>query len=315
MKVFSDSVAVAWPTSPQDIDASVRALASARIGQIPVEVRIGVGALHGEVPLRVLGYAGCVAETLQRDVRTLIEPATPIIALFSSAPKVGEFHPDLALKSLVALGGALRLAQVSYPIEIDIAANHPEIPIDLDVELPPDLVEWLTERALRHRPDESPSFQYAFEHASTSMFGDIVEMKDTPFRITIGGATEAKFWAVRMNVRTAASARGACLAPVAGIIMRSLRVPWYQPLTYEPPLASARMPEVATAMLTRAANPARDGNPALKREARATARLITHDNLPDLLDAVGSAQAAMRFARDNGISIGTRLVQAIGDVG
>lgn len=313
MKVFSDTVALAWPISTQEIDASVRALADVRSGKKPVEVRIGVGALNGDVPLRVLGYAGCVAETLQRDVRILVEPAMPRITLFSSAPKAGDLDPSRSLKSLVALAGALRLAQVGHPIEIDIAASEPEIPDDLNVDLPPELAEWVTQRVARHRPGEDPSFQYAFEHASASMFGDISEDENAPFRVTIGGATEARFWAVRMHVRIAAAARGAHLAPAAGIIMRAVRVPWYQPLAYEPPLVAARTPEVAMAALGRAANPARDGNAALKREAKTAGRLIGITGLSDLMDATSSAPAAMRFARDNGFNIGARLVQAMGD--
>jgi muramoyltetrapeptide carboxypeptidase len=43
----------------------------------------------------------------------------------------------------------------------------------------------VTERALRHRPGEEPSFQYAFEHASATMFGDIAETENAPFRVTI----------------------------------------------------------------------------------------------------------------------------------
>lgn len=313
MKVFTESVALAWPASARDVETSVCALADARQGNIPVEVRIGVGPLRDEVPLRVLGYAGCVAETIQSDVRILVEPAVPTVTLFSSAPKTDHFDRMRATTSLVALAGSLRLAGLTNRIAIDFAENRPEIPIDLNVDLDEKLAEWIVGRALRHRPEEEVSFQYAFEHASPTMFGDIAECNSPPFRITVGGATEARFWAVRDRVRAAAAARGARLAPIAGVIIRALRVPWYQPVRYEPPLAAARVAAEATDALALAANPARGGNGALKRELRATRRLINDGGVSELIDAIGTADSALSFARDHGFDLGPRLVRTTGD--
>ena len=282
-----------------------------RKGGLSVEVRIGVGPVHGQVPLRVLGYAGCVADVLKKDVRILVGPAAPRIELFSSAPKAGYFDRRSALMSLVALAGALRVAGIRNPIGVDLAQGAPEIPIDLDVALPTELGTWVAARATRNRPGEPPSFLYAFEHASPTMFADLAESDSPPFRVTVGGAAEAKFWAVRMRVRIAANARGIRLSPAAAIIIKTLRVPWYQPVPDEPPLSAARAPVEAVQALEDAANPARGGNAALKKESRATGRLIERDGVSELIDALGSADAAMHYARDKGLDVGTRLFQAI----
>src|ERR1700730_18392629 len=76
MQVFSDSVAPAWPFEHEIAD-SARALNRVKKGKLPVEVTIGVGPLKSDVPLRVLCFARIAADTLQRDVRPLIEPAIP----------------------------------------------------------------------------------------------------------------------------------------------------------------------------------------------------------------------------------------------
>lgn len=310
--VLSESVALAWPTAAHDLADSTCAMHDVRKREIPVEVRIGVGPIIDEPPLRVLGFAGRVAEVLQGDVRILVEPAVPRIKLFSSAPKAGSFHWKPAVMSLVALAGALRVAGISNPISIDLAASEAEIPGDLSVDLEAKLADWVVGRALRHRPGEKPSLQYALEHASPTMFGDLTDGEKPPFRITVGGATEAKFWAVRMRVRDAV-AHGAPLAPVAGLIIKALRVPWYQPVPSEPPLRAALTPAKAIQALEQAANPARGGNAGLKGETRAVSRLIGSAGVSELIAALTSGRAAKGLACEKSIDLGPRLVQAMGD--
>jgi len=311
-KLFGDKVALALPWSAPELNASADALVDVRAGRMPVEIRIGAGMIGTGIPLRVLGYAGCIAESLD-DIGNLVGSVVPRIALFSSAPKAGHFDPQHATLALVALAGSMRIAGITNPIGIDLAASHCEIPGNLDVNLDADLADWVVDRAMRHRPGEAPSFRYAFEHASPSMFGDLVDGSNPPFRVTLGGATEARFWAVRMQVRAAAAARGAHLAPVAGVIIKALRVPWYQPTAAEPTLTSAHTPPSAAQALAHAANPARGGNGALRRESRAVNRLIDSDGIPELIDAIGSVRAAVRFAHDKGFVFGERLSQTMGD--
>ncbi|MDN2578748.1 hypothetical protein [Aquibium sp. ELW1220] len=311
MKVFSEAVALASPIATSELEASVCAIDDARAGRLPIELMIGVGPLSTDVPFRVLGYAGCVAEAIRSDVRLLIEPSIPKIRLFTSAPKTEGFHRGRALMSLVTLAGALRIAGVDSPIYLDFARRDPEIPPDLDIDLGPDLLEWVLSRDSRHRPGKPPSLRYALEHASPSMFADIADSDDTPVRITVGGATEARFWAVRMQVRSAAATRGLRIAPAVGVIIKALRVPWYQPTSYEPSLLAALRPAEAIKGLSTAANPARGGNGALRREARAAIRLVDEEGVADLIEAALSTERAMRFARVNGFNLGRRLLDAM----
>jgi hypothetical protein len=118
--VLSDSVALARPLNGPDLTATVTAFEQAKRGERDVEVRIGVGSLTGEIPLRVLGHAACLAEALRSDVFNFLSRPPQRMVLFSSAPKAGNRDAVGALRALVSLAGALRLKKVDFPIFLDL---------------------------------------------------------------------------------------------------------------------------------------------------------------------------------------------------
>ena len=127
MRVLSESVGLAWPRCEADLSMTADAVQEARQGIRDVEVRVGVGPVSAGLSARVLGYAACVAEALRLDVVAVCRPATRIV-LFSSAPKAGRYELSSAVRSLVALGGALRICGVDVPIELDLAEPVAEVP-------------------------------------------------------------------------------------------------------------------------------------------------------------------------------------------
>jgi hypothetical protein len=290
------------------------AIQQARRRQKRTEVRIGVGPLASDVPLRVIGHGMCVADALRLDLPAIIRPADQI-AIFSSAPKARNFDLRSATRSLIALSGSLRLAGTTCPITIDLASERQEIPESLLIEMPQPLTRWL-ERAAAHSMNNIPPRLYAIEHASASMFGDLDPSTDPPLRITMGSAPEARFWAARRIVRRAALHDGIHLAPAVGLILRTLEVPWYSPTPSEPDIATAlRDPEMALEKLDDAANPQKpDGNSGLKREARASRRQMERRSLAvySFLKALSDLECAIHYAVEIGVSFGLRLRQRLG---
>jgi hypothetical protein len=146
------------------------------------------------------------------------------------------------------------------------------------------------------------------------MFGDLGHDHDLPLRITVGSATEARFWCVRMLVREAALRHGESVAPAVGFILKALKVPWYKQTCGEPPLAALKSSVTeAIEVLERAANPkyGERGNHGLNREARALRQFANLPGVPELVDAIETAEAAACFARESGFIIGTRLRSVI----
>jgi hypothetical protein len=314
MNTLREGTALASHVSGQDLSASLVGLAEARAGRRTVEVRIGVGPLEGSPPARLLGYASILARVLATDVRALVGDAAVRVKLFSSAAKGSRQASGDPSWALAALSGALQLLGVGEPIGVDLSDHAREVPAELDIWLTPRLAQWLQVREHHHSGSVEPSFFYAIEHAAPSMFADLLTAGEyPPFRITLGGNTEGPFWATRMRVREAALAAGLALAPAAGLIVRTLRRPWYQPLRDEPRLDALTQPDIAAAALEDCANPSRGGNAGLKGEARAVRRLVEDPRLPRFADALSSPERARQFLKRGDIRVGPRLAIALGD--
>ena len=308
MRALSEAVALALPGT-EELSVTHDAWRQVRAGRRDLEVRIGVGPIRGDIPLRVLGHAAVVADSIRMELSAIAGDPDRIV-IFSSAPKTGTSDVALALRSLAALAGALRIAGLTTPIVLDIASATREVSDALAIELPPALIDWLERAALRSG-NEAKAFEYAIEHAAPSMFADLTD-DDSVFRITVGSAPEARFWAARMHVRAAAIRQGLQVAPALGVIMRTLLVPWYHPTGAEPLLLQWKTsPATAVAALETAANPkALHGNAALKREARAARRFIERAEVAELVDAVSDPEAAFAFVRGRGFTLGPRLAMA-----
>lgn len=294
-RVLNEALAFAPPLAAEDHQMTVRSLHEARRNKRKVEVKIGVGALDREIPARVLGYASCIAGAIAE--AQWLAGRVDEISLFSSAPKAGRHDVGRALLPLVALGGSLLLCGVTQPISLSLAHRAAEIDETLRPPLTGVLGDWIAEAAANH----DGTVPYAYEHAAESMFGDVSADADSTFRITIGGRTEAPFWAVRMLVRKAAIDAGVQVTPAVGFIIKALQRPWYSPLPGEPPLRAMLDPSKAVKNLEHAANPHADGNSGLTREARNLKRFARDptgvEDLVRAVDGIGSAKAFL--ARSN----------------
>jgi len=304
---LSESVALATPTDG-DLAETEAAIYQARRGEREVEIRIGVGPLTGGIPLRVLGHAACIAESLRTDVPAVVRHADRI-CIFSSALKAGNTNMGTALQSLAALGGALRLSGVTCPLLLDLAAADQEVPATVPINLPRSLVQWFERAALRSSNNADPT-RYAIEHAAPTMFADLSEDRDVPLRLTIGSAPEARFWAARMHVRAAAITAGFHVVPALGLILKSLLVPWYSRTAAEPLLTDMKFSAAsAIASLDDASNPEKKGNSGLKREARATRRFMQRSDVIPFIEAVSDTRKAAVYVRECGFGIGAHLAR------
>lgn len=305
------SSALAYPRYEEDVAICLAGLEEVRAGKRAVEVRIGVGPIAGPIPARVLGYAASVRRVLN-DELGLVTGGTPHrLHLFSSAPKSEELQSETPVQALVALGGALRMAGTVEPITIENASSATEVPPGLNIEMKRSLFTWLEARTDAHGSGGPARFRYAVEHAADSMFGDLpAEPSEVPFRVTVGGTTEGRFFAVRCCVRRAALLAGLQVAPCAAFVLKAVRRPWYQPTAMEPALAAMTSPDLALAAMDAAANPTRGGNPGLKSEARALKRFVTHSLLGTIMEAARSRDTAFQFAEVFNLSIGPRLAAA-----
>jgi hypothetical protein len=155
---------------------------------------------------------------------------------------------------------------------------------------------------------------YAFEHAAPTMFGDLTSESTAPFRLTVGGATESRFWALRTSVRAAALAAGTAVSPAAGLILKTLRIPWYYPTAAEPALTAMADPAAAIKALDNAANPKYGGNAGLNREARVLHKFVNDANAAALADAVhGDHLNSIIDGAD--VQVGKELQRQIGENG
>lgn len=290
---LSPSIALGIPRSAEDRLETVKAVEDARAGRRAVEVRIGVGALEGEVPARVLAHADCVVEALW-NLRQIIGDRPFSVRIFSSAMKLGNKDVAAIIPPLAALAGALQLAGLEAEIRLQAASETTEIV--RSVELSASHFDWVRRRAFRYGTSTEASLRYALEHASPSMFGDITDGDyEQPLRITVGGAMEARFWAVRMMVRAAERAAGNRVTPALALIMKAVKVPWYSPTFAEPRLHEVLDPDAAIAAINSAANPKKGGNPGLNREARAFSRAVRRAGIQELATSVSSIEGSKRF--------------------
>jgi len=260
------SVALAAPvTSAADRRLTAQGIAEVKAGTRDIEVRVGVGIPPKSLPARCLAHAACVAEVMRTDLPALLGKATRV-RVFSTAPKAMTSNDAIALASVATFGLALRACNVQPQIELELSAREDEVPANIQVNFSEQEHRWLSSAATRSRNGADPT-RYAIEHASRSLFGDL-DVDGNAFRITIGPVPEARFWAFRSRVRSAALALGYAVTPAAALILRSCRVPWYSPTANEPTFATAQTIGEAILALDAAANPSLGGNVGLKREAR-----------------------------------------------
>lgn len=285
---LSTSVGLGVPTNIADRQLTARGAVEARAGLREVEVCLGVGASPASLPARVLAHAACVAKAIQIDTPRLVGPATRI-RIFSSAPKTKVFNSAMDFAAVATLGLALRKCGVMIPILVEPANAEDEIADDIDVALTDAETAWLARASARSANGADPR-QYALEHAANSMFGDI-DLPDAPFRVTIGAAPEAKFWAIRNRVRGAALNCGLTVAPAAVLVLKACRIPWYSPTQLEPSFDNARTIHAAIEQLDAAANPSRGGNTGINGEARALHRFAATDAYHYLREAHSSLLA------------------------
>lgn len=306
VKPYVLSETVALGVDIHDRPGTIEALTEARRGRRAVEVRIGVGPLLGPLPARVLAYAEYVRRALI-DAANLAGPIQRI-GIFSSAPKSRVSDPGRIALSVAALGLALRSLQGPSDTILALSAAKPvqEVP-DLPVRLSEGLRGWLDGRLERYAETARGDLNYAYEHSAGSMFGDL--SPDPVFRITIGGSNEGRFWAARVAVRDAARQAGITVAPAVALSLPGLRVPWYSPTPKEPSIDDARLlyPDNLAKRLEDAANPSKEGNAGLKREATAFRQLAQRFDFQSFQRDIQNPCAALDAARTIGIEVDTKL--------
>lgn len=318
MRALRETIAVALPAD-SEWEAVTDAVATARRGRLPIDVRIGVGLVDGPIPARILGHAHCVAEALRVDVPSIGGPATTV-TVFSSIPKlhaVGGLAvntTDVAL-GLATFGAALRLAGVASPIVIEEALDEIEIPTPIHqrVWFPPTLAAWLQRAATKSGTGADPLL-YGMEHASPSMFADLGN--DQALRLTIGAVPEARFWIARRQVRQEAHHQGLSVVPAIGLVLRGCARPWYQPTSMEPrlyDLLECDADEIVK-RIDRSANPRRGGNAGLKREMRATRQMVGEAGARRLAESSASVDAAVALLRSTDVKIGARLKKRLEEI-
>lgn len=308
LRKLSPSVAFGYPAADHDFALTKIALHEAQVGKRPVEIRLGVGPIkQGCVPARVLGHAACVAAALKFDIPMITSNQAVNIVIFSSAPKIGNVDLNGNLQGLVALGAALRMNGIDSPIKLEIASEKREIADHLKVDLPPELMQWI-ELAGKNSSNFLDPTYYAREHAGSSMFGDVeVDDTDQPLRITIGCVPEARFWAVRTQVRAVALRAGMRVTPALAIILKACRIPWYKLTAGEPYLDALKDPENAANLLKLAANPVAGGNAGLTRESRAFASVAKNNGVLGLINVVEQIDQGIIDFQSAKLTLGSRL--------
>jgi hypothetical protein len=277
-----------------------------------VEVRIGTGPIDN-VPTRVLGFCACAADAisiLERSLRRSIH-----VHLFSSALKIASLSGSTIdskayLPALAALAGGLRLAGFKGSLSVDLAQGSREIQVQAADLLLPGRIKSFLDQAADANGNGADPIGYALEHASPSMYGDILEPGEPDIlRITVGGKPEAKFWAIRQRVMMHATRNGFPVSASFGLILRTLARPWYSPEPYEPLLADLIESGTSSTVeaLKRSCNPSRGGNAGLRREARNAATLVATARAGHLAEAVLSSSQALDFLRRSDLRIGRTL--------
>lgn len=324
---FSSGIAVALPSPGRRTNELDAARSEARGGDRRHEVRIGIGPLGTwSATLRMLGAAERHADAIFEAGRVA---AVDRVCLVSSAPKAGSYDDAAgALCALVAFSAALRFAEVSCDISVDIASRDLEVSPRVAVPFPDELAGWLR-TAQSHAGSEVHWATYAVEHAAASMFGDVATDADQVLRATVGPATEGRFWAARRLVVDELSAEGLRCAPSYGLILKALQRPWYARYEDEP-LLGELLTTPSKDLLDRLKRVLLDGqqNTGLKAEWRAVKRMLSPElraqssGDPDYIEraqmflheiahASIDPRAACVLAQRSRIGIGERLSAAI----
>jgi hypothetical protein len=305
----SPSIAIALP----DRRGQAAVAISLRSNPTDVECRVGVGQVRGDVPLRVLGHAELLVRTLTQDLPESVRPTRLVI--FASGAKLRTEPSQQDLVGAAALAVCVRLAGLRTPLTLTASSSDTEVHVTLggDNRVSEDLLAWINRAGSSGASKISP-LQYAIEHSAPSMFGDIASTRDDPVRVTLGGVPEARFWAVRQAVRAICAHENIPLAPAFGVIVKSVRVPWYHVQGGEPllgeALASSAEAALATETLLGVANPARGGNAGLKAESTGTKRLLTRllaerdGAMPPLVENLGIALRSPSVMKDLLVSLG-----------
>jgi hypothetical protein len=297
-QALSESLALALPYHSGDRHLTSRAIEELRQGRRECEIRIGVGPLCGEIPVRVFGYASCIRQALEEPAARQLLGRACRVHLFSSAAKADVQSPRVNGAAAVGLGVALRAVGIQLPIRIAFASPVREVPRWLLPDVDPELQAWFDAAARRH----GGAPHYAAEHAANSMFGDLASgERHPPLRATLGGETEAPFWALRMAIRAAAIDAGLNLAPALGLILRGVAVPWYYPTAAEPRVATPV--ERWADELDRAANPRHGGNVGLKKEAKLLRRLTSNETIRIAADMLSGRAPIARLAEAFSLSL------------
>lgn len=311
MQTLSPGIAVGFPEKSAGFDHTSAQIAAVRNGDGYVDVRVGVGPLRTALPARVLSYAKILAGTYNSDLRKVIGTAPTTMTVFSSAGKGPDGVQMNDVTAIAAVADAFRRNGVNEPISIELASPNAEVPSRFTNGAPAQLVDWVLVRDVSNNPDRQPSMQYALDHAASTMFGDLLHTDFDRLVVTLGGATEGRFWAMRSHVRQAALDEGLRVAPAIALINKSIRRPWYTPTDMEPQLSDAVEPERALRQLERAANPKSGGNAGLKPEARAFKGLVGENWLPDFVAQHATASGTLEFLMESDVEMGPRLTEFI----
>ncbi|HUN86662.1 MAG TPA: hypothetical protein VMU48_19940 [Terracidiphilus sp.] len=307
-----DQLAIAKPCTElgvRRIELSVR--------KSPVEVQLGVGpAAH--IPTRVLGFCACAVDALTIAERMVGKPVN--VRVFSSALKIAHLSgglpdPPLFLPAITALTLGLRLAGYAGPISADLASGIREVPTELTLFPIPEIIRTFLWQASDHNGNGADPLSYAVEHAGQSMYGDLRDPHEPEYlRITIGGRAEARFWSIRQQVAMLAEREGYSVSPSFGLILRSLKRPWYSPTPEEPLLRDLLNlgVEGTKRALDVCSNPSHSGgNTGLRREARNAKSLLTKPGVFALAEAVSNVSNSAKALLNSDISIGRRLSEAL----
>jgi hypothetical protein len=245
------------------------------------------------------------------------------VRVFSSALKIAHLSgvlpdPDLFIPAIAALTLGLRLAGYAGPISADLASGAREIPTALTMFPIPEIIRNFLWQASDHNGNGADPLSYAVEHASPSMYGDVRDPHDPEnLRITIGGRAEARFWPIRQRVAMLAEIEGYPVSPSFGLILRTLKRPWYSPTPEEPLLGDLLNlgVEATKRALDMCSNPAYSGgNTGLRREARNATRLLDGPNAFAFADSVSSVSSSAKSLLNSDIAIGRRLSEALKSV-
>lgn len=293
-----------------------RSIQDARRKVLPVRILIGIGECKAGIALRVLGYAKIITEAIRTDVPAIVNNIPLHIFIFSTGPKLAAIagkknlseESSRGIVALTALAGAFRVAGMPWPITVELAAPHLEIEgrvralVDLRGE-----VETGLRRLEENNQNNADGLIYGIEHGGH--FQDVGYSSPSFLRIFIGGKPEGLFWVVRKRVRIAAAQCGMVVNPMLGIIVPSLRQPWYHTRPDEPLIRDLVIK--SRKQITADLEALWKRNTSLKREATLTSKLLSQPIVDELPIITSNILRACAFFQSNNITVGDRAQQQI----